>query len=273
MQDIKLRANSMGWNDEEGFFYVTSEKGGRKISILRIYGSISLECIQEHELTYCTGGTRKAQDDHMLFEANMNSMSATGRDKLTLHSSDYKIQAIWISLNARGERTLDLLTHLFKAYSACDDEAFTKYINDLPNDHRMGTKALKAKEMLMSMQATINKLKDMLHTKKQERVKKEKERDKPDWITKSMAQLDVKSVRELNDKKWNWCCKETGRHCGGQWGVHNPRKCDPNKFKQNNGDRKKPRFGKHANKLPIKQTMIDDEDNESEAGYDATYAD
>ncbi|KAL3933130.1 MAG: hypothetical protein SGBAC_010531 [Bacillariaceae sp.] len=91
MQDIKLRANSMGWNHEGGIFYVAPEKGRRKIDILRNYGSISLERIQEHEMTYCSGGTRSAQDNQMLFQAIMNSMSATGRDKLTLHSDDYEL--------------------------------------------------------------------------------------------------------------------------------------------------------------------------------------
>jgi len=43
------------------------------------------------------------------------------------------------SLSARGERTLDLLTYLFKAYTVCRDQDFVKYINDLQTNNDMGT--------------------------------------------------------------------------------------------------------------------------------------
>ncbi|KAL3932479.1 MAG: hypothetical protein SGBAC_010835 [Bacillariaceae sp.] len=62
--------------------------------------------------------------------------------------------------------------------------------------------------------------------------------------------------------------KETGGHCGGKWGVHNPKNCDLSKLKHNNADKKTPCFGKHANKVTIKQTMVDDSDCESDGGYD-----
>ena len=40
------------------------------------------------------------------------------------------VQMLLKALHARGEKTMDLLTYLFKAYAVCKDEEFVKYIRD-----------------------------------------------------------------------------------------------------------------------------------------------
>ena len=57
------------------------------------------------------------------------------------------------ALHARGERTLDLLTYLFRAYNVCNDQEFVKFIRDLQTEHEMGTRHIDAK-VLMSQAET-----------------------------------------------------------------------------------------------------------------------
>ena len=42
------------------------------------------------------------------------------------------------ALHARGEKTMDVLTYLFKVYAVCKNEEFVKYIRDLQTKHEMG---------------------------------------------------------------------------------------------------------------------------------------
>ena len=106
------------------------------------------------------------------------------------------------ALHARGEKTMDLLTYLFKAYAVCKDEEFVKYIRDLQTKHEMGGRKQRltsevlmhqaekkykimvttktweaptpAQEQLIAMQTTLDQMKQKLKDKKS--VLKEKKR-------------------------------------------------------------------------------------------------
>ena len=41
------------------------------------------------------------------------------------------VKVLVYNLHARGETTIDLLANLFKAYAACSDQTFVRYVADL----------------------------------------------------------------------------------------------------------------------------------------------
>jgi len=207
IKSLKERANEFGWTKHpSGIMWVEPKPGEEPINILDHYGSISLERIQQHELTYFDKDEvdRQSQDDRMLYECIMASLSPTGKSKINMHSNEYmlgdkqlpsglalfkvvvresyldsnattgmireKLSALDLymptigndiikfnnhvrmllgALDARGARTFDLLTNLFKAYAVCADEKFIKYIEDLQNDHDDGTKPLTAPKLML----------------------------------------------------------------------------------------------------------------------------
>ena len=207
MKSLDTRANAFGWTNPQGGILWVRAKGGNMINLIDSYGSISLPRIQRHEKTYWNDGFRRSQDDRMLFECLMSSLSTTGKEKLIAHSDDYMLKSgnqvvpsglsllkvivresyldsnattgmireqlsnlemfmptvdnditrfnnhvkmLLKALSARNERTFDLLTYLFKAYSVCNDKEFNKFISDIQTDHDMGNKRVDAAE-LMSM--------------------------------------------------------------------------------------------------------------------------
>jgi hypothetical protein len=60
------------------------------------------------------------------------------------------------ALAARGEKSTDLLTYLFKGYAACSDKAFVKYISDKQNDWEEGSEI--APDQLMDYALTKFKI-------------------------------------------------------------------------------------------------------------------
>ena len=208
MNSVQERARKQGWSAPDGILWVKPRPNAPKINILESYGSITLERIRKHELTYWDKGTRASQDDRMLYECIMASISMEGKMKVQVKKDEYllyssieedhvpsglcflkvvirksyldsnatmgmireQLSALDLymptignditqfnnhvtrlenALRARGEKTLDLLTYLFKAYNACTDKEFVKYIRDIQTDHEMSSKPISAK-MLMS---------------------------------------------------------------------------------------------------------------------------
>ena len=39
------------------------------------------------------------------------------------------------------------------------------------------------------------------------------------------SHLSCKKPRKYNNKKWYWCCPETGGKCNGVWRTHKPEDC------------------------------------------------
>lgn len=278
IKSLEERADEYGWNDDEGGILWMPDENGEMINLLKNYGSITLERIREHELTYWDDRRRKSQEDRMLYECIMNSLSLVGKTKLNIHYEDYKlgpkripsglcllkvlvresyldsnattgmireqlagletfmpqvanditkfnnhVKMLLHALHARGERTLDLLTYLFRAYAACRDREFVKFIRDIQTDHDMGKESVTASqlmqqaekkykilvttqkweaptavdEQLMALQAKIADMKSRYENKKKrkpgdtkpdegrgKRQKYDKNKKKPEWLEK-----------------------------------------------------------------------------------------
>ena len=59
--------------------------------LLRTHGTISIDTIHEHVLTYIRTPTRATQDSMQLYECVMKSITKTGRDKITIWKSNYML--------------------------------------------------------------------------------------------------------------------------------------------------------------------------------------
>ena len=204
LKNLEVRGNAFNWTTDRGIMWVPRQ-GGVLVNLLEGYGSVSLRRITRHERTYWDSGNCAAQDDRMLFECLMNTLSAAGKAKINVHSEEYMLESgdtvvpsglclfkvivresyldsnattgmireqlsnldvfmptvdnditrfnnhvkmLLNALHARNERTLDLLTYLFKAYAVCNDKEFSKFIGDIQTDHDMGTKRVDAMELM-----------------------------------------------------------------------------------------------------------------------------
>ena len=79
----------LGYQD---LFLVTDNSEPAKLvgrPFLQNYGIISLEKVQVHANTYVLAQGRMAQELEQLYYAIMNSLSATGRAKISVWSTDY----------------------------------------------------------------------------------------------------------------------------------------------------------------------------------------
>ena len=93
MQSIRTRAEEFGWSAApNGILWVAPDNnpGTQAVNMLDEYGILSLERITEHEQTYLDTQTRRAQDDRMLYECLLNSISIEGKAKVNIYASQYK---------------------------------------------------------------------------------------------------------------------------------------------------------------------------------------
>ena len=89
IQLFKDRSNMLGYQD---LFLVTDNSDPANPvgqPFLQNYGIISFEQVQVHADTYALAQGRMAQESAQLYYAIMNSLSATGRDKIIVWSTDY----------------------------------------------------------------------------------------------------------------------------------------------------------------------------------------
>ena len=163
------------------------------------------------------------------------------------------------SLNARGETSQDTLVNLFKGYQAVSDKPFSEYINRLQESHEDGNtitadvlmqraadkyKNLKQagkwnapseeEEKIIALEAKIRSLQKSRNLKTREESKGKRGNDRkkndkksflPTWHKKPPKPEEMKKPREHNNKKWYWCCPETGGKCNGIWRTHKPEDC------------------------------------------------
>ena len=61
----------------------------------------------------------------------------------------------------------------------------------------------------------------------------------PPWHKEKPKPDKMKKPREYNNKKWYWCCPETGGKCTGIWRTHKPEECRGT-MKQEKGEKRKP---------------------------------
>jgi len=169
------------------------------------------------------------------------------------------------SLAARGEKTTELLTNLFKAYGQVTDKTFVGYMSRKKEMHEEGAgmsadeimtfaankyKQLKTQnvwnapspeeEKLLALQADFDRLKtstSKLKNKKQTEKKKKVFKKKTEAKGKSSKGIPkVKPNKDhlskppkplvVKGKKWWLCCSQTGGKCNRAWRRHHPSKCE-----------------------------------------------
>ena len=95
MQCLQVRAAKFGWSKPDGGILNIPvnprDASSPAKSLLTKYGVIDMETISEHELTYIHKPVRAAQDNRMLYQCLINSLSKQGKEKVTVWSSQYII--------------------------------------------------------------------------------------------------------------------------------------------------------------------------------------
>ena len=89
IQLVEDRSNMLGY---QKLFLVTDKSDPANpvgLPLLQNYGIISLEQVKVHANKYALAQGRMAQESAQLYCAIMNSLSATGRDKISVWSTDY----------------------------------------------------------------------------------------------------------------------------------------------------------------------------------------
>ena len=109
-------------------------------------------------------------------------MAEVGNDIVKFNTH---VKTLIKALSSRGERTLDLLTYLFKAYLSCTDEKFVKYISDIQSKHDDGDEMITATSL---MNKAMNRYK-ILQTRGEWEARSRLE----ERIIAMQARLDAKS--------------------------------------------------------------------------------
>ena len=95
LQSLSTRAQEFGWdNIPNGILMVPSDSDNMLSegeNLIDNYGKISLEDIRIYEESYLTLPCRPAQDSFMLFKCLMNSITKTGKDKVTIWKAQYTV--------------------------------------------------------------------------------------------------------------------------------------------------------------------------------------
>ena len=158
------------------------------------------------------------------------------------------VRMLMDSLTARGETTQDLLTNLFKAYAACSDSTFVKYVADIQTKWEDGEEMTPERLMeRVSNKYKIMKTKEVWNAPSAEQKKlvalgakiselKKKYEDKK-------AKLDQSKKRESNKRESN---KEKGTDTSNQkktklqkptWMFQKPKDADLRKPREWNGSK------------------------------------
>ena len=202
-------------------------------------------------------------DDHML-KISSDVTQFNGYVKLLVRS-----------LQARGQRSEALLTHLFKGYLAASDKNFVKYINEKKDRYEEGEeidadklmqladnkyRLLKERdewdapsaeeEKIMALQAAVDNLtkrKKKRHehesterdTKKQFTKKKKQNPQKPNWMNQRPPEDELNKPRKWNGNEWWYCHPDTGGKCDGQYRRHKPSECEGRAFRGRFGNAKR----------------------------------
>lgn len=160
------------------------------------------------------------------------------------------------SLSARGERTQDLLTNLFKGYLSAKDRVFCAYINSKKEKHEEGqnisTDQLmkwarnkfdiikesgkwnapsSEEQQIIALRAEIKSIKGNEKSKQSKSNKrnfkgtpKSNWEDKPEWFQGPPSQKDKDKPKTWINRQWYWCGAMTGGQCE-TWRQHKPQDC------------------------------------------------
>lgn len=196
LNEVTRRSQEFGWNDyNHGILLIPKDITATlspTINLLTNHGELTIKQIQDYDTTYIATDCRQSQDNAMLYECLMNSLTKAAKDELSLHTETIEhisgfpsgtvllkviiqishidthatTQAIRLKLseldkymvsvqnnvkkfnlyvhynvrqlNARGEKTDDLLTNLFKGYLAVKDERFLDYMERKQTNYEEG---------------------------------------------------------------------------------------------------------------------------------------
>ena len=320
LNSLKRRAQNFGWTSANGILQVTQSVANQRLpkhNLVTNYGEISPAMLLEYDRLYMTRNCRQAQDNHMLFECLMNSLTAAARQKLALREEDYLTDGTYSgprllksiikasrldtnastsmirsrlgrlaeymetiennnietfndyvreqveALTARGEMSTDLLTNLFKGYSAVKDHKFVAYIdekqsryddgqlyteNDLMDlaearyailvDKGTWNKPSPEQEQILVMRAQLANMSKTTvpPTKKRTKTgrfeptpedgpKRRKWETQPEWKEKNLKPKDVNKRKWWLNRPWFFCCKDNKGHCE-RWVQHEPSACN-----------------------------------------------
>ena len=97
LHSLYNRAGEFGWSDETaGVLMIptdTTDVIGSDLNYLvRDYGTISYDRIKEYEETYIGTPSRQCQDNFMLYNCLMNSISKEGKHKILVWQKQYQIE-------------------------------------------------------------------------------------------------------------------------------------------------------------------------------------
>ena len=204
-------------------------------------------------------------------------------------------------LKARGGKTYDLLTNLFKAYTSVKDAHFVDYVNEklsryeegepMEADQLMTLTTNKYKNMMIQNQweapsphdATIQALQTKVEKLQRElkqapkprqqknmqpQTKKEGQTVKPQrpkWLVNNEKPKpgQLTQTRMWNGNKWFCCSKETGGKCEGRWVRHTPSSCEGKAFK---GFKKRGTLKEAPKAERVEKKNKKQEENEDEKG-------
>ena len=94
IQSARDRAVEYGWDRPQGILAIprdASNPRSRRNDLLKSYGKITMEEVANYAKTFTGQPVRLAQDDAMLFQCLMNSMSREGKGKVTIWRADYTV--------------------------------------------------------------------------------------------------------------------------------------------------------------------------------------
>ena len=325
IKSLKDRAVEFGWTlPNRGILMIKSDPAdplGQEFDFLDSYGAVTLELLEQNELTYINKETRKTQDTSMLYKCLMTSLSTSGQSKVLCHNKQYLIgphfsgllllkiiirescvdtQATAATirtrlstldtymgeigsditkfngyvmmlvemLNTRGHTTSDLLINLFKGYATASDATFRGYISRQRERYdddeqipfsllmlRADNKYKSLKEQglwnaptadeskILALETQTKQLKKELQGKKgnsrhnrrgssNQRSSNPRSTNRPPFYWQKPKSGEEHKKKEWKNKTYNYCCTATGGKCPGRWVTHNPKRCDPEKFKR-----------------------------------------
>ena len=95
LKSLSARAEEFGWTGNDGCLMIPKDPVnnllGDSESLCEHYGTIPVERIRLFEETYLNKNCRPAQDNFIMYKCLMNSISKTGKDKVTIWMNQYKV--------------------------------------------------------------------------------------------------------------------------------------------------------------------------------------
>ena len=131
LERLGERADQYNWNaDQTGVLMIPNDAAvgadvDEWIYLVTEYGRIPIDLIRVHNTTYLNQQTRKVQDNYMLYQCLMASLSTIGRNKIANLKAEYTIDIQVADGTAREVRSGPLLLKIIIRESHIDTNATT----------------------------------------------------------------------------------------------------------------------------------------------------